>query len=88
MEVGSGSRPVDGLENRRPKGYAGSSPVPSATHVQLPSPALEMLWGVSPYQIESLYCDVRVSLILTRLWLRASVWRTSYSLPPFGSVAF
>jgi hypothetical protein len=30
MEVESGSRPFCGLENRRPKGYAGSSPVPSA----------------------------------------------------------
>jgi len=29
--VGSGSRPLCGLENRRPKGYVGSSPVPSAT---------------------------------------------------------
>jgi hypothetical protein len=31
MKVGSGSSPLRGLENRRPKGYAGSSPVPSAT---------------------------------------------------------
>jgi len=30
VEVGSGSSPLRGLENRRPKGYAGSSPVPSA----------------------------------------------------------
>jgi hypothetical protein len=34
VEVGSGSRPLCGLENRRPKGYAGSSPVPSAIQVQ------------------------------------------------------
>jgi hypothetical protein len=34
MEVGSGSGPLRGLENRRPKGYAGSSPVPSNTQVQ------------------------------------------------------
>ena len=31
VEVRSGPRPLRGLENRRPKGYAGSSPVPSAT---------------------------------------------------------
>jgi len=30
MEVRSGRDPLGGLENRRPKGYAGSSPVPSA----------------------------------------------------------
>lgn len=30
MEVGSGPDPLCGLENRRLKGYAGSSPVPSA----------------------------------------------------------
>jgi len=31
VEVGSGSSPLCGVESRRPKGYAGSSPVPSAT---------------------------------------------------------
>ena len=36
MEVGSGSSPLCGLENRRPKGYAGSSPVPSASFNNLP----------------------------------------------------
>jgi hypothetical protein len=35
VEVRSGSRPLRGLENRRPKGYAGSSPVPSAITHQL-----------------------------------------------------
>jgi hypothetical protein len=30
VEVRSGSSPLCGLENRGPKGYAGSSPVPSA----------------------------------------------------------
>ena len=30
VEVRLGSSPLCGLENRRPKGYAGSSPVPSA----------------------------------------------------------
>ena len=34
VEVGSGRRPLRGLENRRPKGYAGSSPVPSAISFQ------------------------------------------------------
>ena len=33
MEVGAGSIPLCGLENRRSKGYAGSSPVPSAISV-------------------------------------------------------
>ena len=33
MEVRSGSSPLCGLENRRPKGYAGSSPVPSAISI-------------------------------------------------------
>jgi len=36
VEVGSGSSPLSGLENRRPKGYAGSSPVPSASFNNLP----------------------------------------------------
>jgi len=34
VEVRLGSSPICGLENRRPKGYAGSSPVPSAIHIQ------------------------------------------------------
>ena len=33
-EVRLGPSPLCGLENRRPKGYAGSSPVPSA--IKLP----------------------------------------------------
>jgi len=34
MEVESGLSPLRGLENRRPKGYVGSSPVPSAISFQ------------------------------------------------------
>jgi hypothetical protein len=34
VEVRSGSSPLCGLENRWPKGYAGSSPVPSAISIQ------------------------------------------------------
>jgi len=34
VEVGSGSNALCGLENRRPKGYAGLSPVPPAIQAQ------------------------------------------------------